>query len=247
MLRNAIGLAAVLLPAALAQHTVDLEGRYWLPEMNARLRVDQNGFGTDIDAKRDLGISKTDFAQGVVTLLSGRNRVKFGYTPIAYSADSDITRTLVFRGTEYLLGTRVVSDLEVKHLQASWAYQFIRAGDGRFRLGPMVEADGFLMRGSLNAPNLNLSQKENLSAGLPTVGAAMDINPHRRVNVYGEVAGMKVGDYGYFISSDAGVKVRVSHVLFSAGYRTFNLHVTTAPDFARLRLRGPFAGAGFTF
>ncbi len=140
-----------------------------------------------------------------------------------------------------------MSDVEIQHLQFSWAYQFIRVADGRFRLGPMVEADGFLMRGSLVAPNLNLVQKESLSAGLPTVGLAMDINPLRHVDVYAEAAGLKVGDYGYFISSDAGVKVRLSHLLLTGGYRTFNLHVTNAPDFARFNLRGPFVGAGLTF
>jgi hypothetical protein len=37
------------------------------------------------------------------------------------------------------------------------------------------------------------------------------------------------------------------HVLLTAGYRTFNLHVENSPDFARLHIGGPFVGAGFRF
>jgi hypothetical protein len=243
-------IAVVTLAAAYslwALHTLDLEGRYWSPDMSSRLRVERNGIGTDIDAKADLGMSDTNFPQGGFTLQYGRNRVRFLYTPIEYSGDQTMTRTVTFSGTQYTVGTRVVSDLEAKHLQLNWAYQFIRAKDGKFRLGPMVEADGFLLHGSLAAPAFSVIQKEDLSAGLPTVGLAMDINPVRMIDIYGEAAGMKVGDYGYFVSSDAGVKVRIRHLLFMAGYRTFNLHVENSNDFAHLRLRGPFVGAGVTW
>jgi hypothetical protein len=59
---------------------------------------------------------------------------------------------------------------------------------------------------------------------------------------------MQAGDYGYFVGSDSGVKVRMwKYLVLTAGYRTFNLHVENSRDFARLRLRGPFLGAGFHF
>lgn len=218
--------------------------------MGSRIRVEQNGFGTDIDARRDLGMPDTNFPQGGFTWQRGRSRVRFEYTPIDYSGDQTVARTIIFRGQPYTVGTRVVSELEVRHLQLSWVYQFIRTREGRFRIGPMIEADGFLMRGSLAAPNLPtpFQQTENLSAGLPTVGLAMDIQPHRAIDIYGEAAGMQAGSYGYFIASDSGVKVRAwKHLVLTGGYRTFNLHVENSPDFARLRLRGPLAGAGFRF
>jgi hypothetical protein len=236
---------AVLLPA---QTAFEFTGRYWIPQMSARLRVERNGFGTDIDAKQDLGISDTNFPEGQFTLETRHMRVQFTYTPIDLSGDRTVTRTIVFNGRTYALGTRVVSDLEVQHLQLSWAWQFINLRDGIFKIGPMVEADGFLTHGRLRAPDLSFDERENVSAGLPTVGIALDINPHRRVNIYGQVAGMKADDYAYFIGSDAGVKVRpVRFLVLAAGYRTFNLHLTTAPDFARLNLRGPFVGAGIRF
>jgi len=112
----------------------------------------------------------------------------------------------------------------------------------------MTELNGFLMRGTLTAPNLSVARQEDLKIGLPTVGALVTIQPHRAVEIYGQLAGMKIGDYGSFVGGEAGVKVvPVRHAVVSAGYRTFNLNAVVSPDFAHIRLRGPFVGAGFRF
>jgi hypothetical protein len=176
--------------------------------------------------------------------------LRFDYTPIDYTGDRIVTRTIVFRGQPFTVGTRVVSELEVRHLQLSWAYQFVNVHDGVFRIGPMVEADGFLMRGSLAAPELGppFQQTEELPAGLPTVGLSMEVRPHRSIRIYSQASGMQVGSYGYFVGSDSGVRVYGwKYAVLTAGYRTFNLHVENSPDFAHLRVRGPFIGAGFRF
>jgi hypothetical protein len=219
-----------------------------MPDLSSRIRVEVAGFGTDIDPHNDLGIKDTNFPAGQLDWRKGRSLVTFSFTPIDYTADQDVNRTVVFRGRQYTIGTRVVSELEVQHLELAWAFQFVRIKDGVFRIGPLLGADGFLMHGSLAAPNFNIAETEDVSVGLPVAGLALDIQPHRRVDIYGRVRGMGIGDYGYFIGSDSGVKVEVwRHLLVTAGYRTFNLHVDHAPDFARLRLRGPFVGAGIRF
>jgi hypothetical protein len=233
-----------------AQSSFEFTGRYWFTRMGSRIRVEQNGFGTDIDARRDLGMPDKNFPQGGFLWRRGRSLLRFEYTPIDYAGDRTVTRTILFHGQPFTVGTRVVSELEVQHLQLSWAYQFVNVHDGVFRIGPMVEADGFLMRGSLGAPDLAapFRETENLSAGLPTAGLAMEIQPHPAIDIYGQAAGMQAGSYGYFVGSDSGVRVRAwKYAIVTAGYRTFNLHVENSPDFAHLRLRGPFVGAGFRF
>jgi len=96
-----------------------------MPQMATRIRVEANGLGTDIDARRDLGIPDTNFPAGNFTWQHGRSRLRFDYTPIDYSGDQTVTRTVFFGGREYTLGTRVVSDLEVHHLQLSWSYAIV--------------------------------------------------------------------------------------------------------------------------
>jgi hypothetical protein len=232
-----------------AQNSVELTGRYWMPQLGSRIRVESNGFGTDIDARRDLGMADSNFPLGGFTWQRGRSRLRFEYTPIEYSGDQNVTRTVFFASRQYTAGTRVVSNLQVQHLQLSWSYQFIHVREGKFRLGPVTELNGFLMRGTLAAPDLAtpFHQTEDLKTGIPTVGLAMDIQPHRNIDIYGQVSGMTAGSYGNFVSSDSGVKVRWKRLLFTGGYRTFNLNVNTSQDFAHFRLRGPFVGAGFAF
>ena len=56
---------------------------------------------------------------------------------------------------------------------------------------------------------------------------------------------MSACDYGHFIRSEAGVRIRpIRFLQLAAGYRTFNLRLADSSDFARLHLRGPFVGAG---
>ncbi len=245
-MKNCIVMLALLAPVLTAQNSLELEGRYWMPRMSGTLRVERGSFATDIGLREDLGIANQGFPQGSATLHRGAHRVRFQYSPIDYSGDQNVSRTVVFLGRVYTAGTRVQSDIEVRHLQLSWAYQF---GTEKVRLGPMVEANGFLLRGALLAPEINppIAEREKLGFGLPAPGFAVDIRPHPAVHVYGEFAGMKVGGYGRFIGSDAGVKVTWKQLLFSVGYRTFNLHVNDSPDFARLQIHGPFVGAGFRF
>ncbi len=244
------GFALLVLIGGAAQAQVDLEGRYWMPQMSARIRVERGGFGTDIDARRDLGIPDANFPQGGITWTHGRNALSFTYTPVDLSGDQTVSRTIVFRGQSYVVGTRVQSDLEVSHLELRWAFQFVRVADGHVRFGPMVEAEGFLLRGSLRAPELNppVSDRETLEFGLPAPGVALDLEPRPWLDIYGRVAGMKAGGYGHHVGSESGLKLRPWRPLsLAAGYRTFNLHVENSPDFALLRLRGPFLGAGVRF
>jgi hypothetical protein len=102
------------------------------------------------------------------------------------------------------------------------------------------------LSGHLRAPEFNIDARGDLDVGLPTVGPTLTISLHPKFEIYGEATGMWAGDYGDFVRSEAGVRVRpVSHMQFTAGYRTFNLSITNSLDFANLHLRGPFVGAGF--
>jgi len=227
-----------------AQTYVDLEGRYWFSDVNSRIRVERQGLGTDIDGKKDLGFSRSAFPAGRAAVGWGHSRLSFEFTPIDFSGDQAITRTLMFNGRIYTFGTRVVSDLGVKHMQLGWTYHFYLL-NRRIKLGPMVEAHGFLLSGTLSAPDVNVSSKEDLSVGLPTVGPSLELSPHRFLDIYGEASGMWAGDYGQFIRSEAGVRFRpVRFLQLTAGYKTFNLRVAESDDFARFQLRGPFVGGG---
>src|SRR5215467_2594671 len=117
-------LALMFASSLRGQVSAEFEGRYWFSQLNSKIRVERNGFGTDIDTKKDLGFSDSNFPSGRVAIQRGRSRLTFQYTPIDFSSDQIVSRTLVFNGRTYMFGTRVVSGMEVRHLQLGWTYQF---------------------------------------------------------------------------------------------------------------------------
>jgi len=227
-----------------AQPSFEIEGRYWFSQIDAKLRVQSQGVGTDIDGKTDLGLTDSGFPEGRGAVRWGHNKLQFAYTPISFSGERVVTRTLIFNGRTYAFGTRVISNLEVDHLQLGFT-RYFSIHEGLVKLGPIVEANGFLLSGTLQAPAVNVNSKEDLSVGLPALGPSLEISPRRQVDIYGEACGMSAGNYGRFIRTEAGVRVSPTRFLrLSAGYRTFNLRVASSSDFVRFSVRGPFLGAG---
>jgi hypothetical protein len=47
-----------------AQSSWEFVGRAWFADPGSRIRVEQNGFGTDIDARSDLGMTRTTLPEG---------------------------------------------------------------------------------------------------------------------------------------------------------------------------------------
>lgn len=224
----------------------EIEGRYWIKRTDAQVRVERFGLATDIDLKNDLAVEDSGIAEGQVTLQHGGHRFRFDFTPLHYSGDSNVNRTIIFNGRTYTFGTRVVSSIDITHLRLSWTYFLFRTP--RLKIGPTLEGNGFLEDLSLKAPALSIEQSENLSVGAPAIGLAVDFSPRRILHVQGEVAGISVGRYGYFVRSEAGIKLTPApHFGITAGYRTFDLHADYQPDFVKLRIHGPFVGASLSF
>ncbi len=131
-----------------------------------------------------------------------------------------------------------------------WVWQFIDIGKGTVKLGTLVEGKGFWVKASLEAPDLLSPVKESKRVlfGLPTIGVAFDINPHKIVNIFGEVSGLSAGSYGYTYDAEAGIKlIPVEFLSIIAGYRIFDVKAKDNSDFAKLRFHGPFAGATLRF
>jgi hypothetical protein len=83
---------------------------------------------------------------------------------------------------------------------------------------------------------------------LPTLGSALDINPHKIVNIFAEVSGMYAGEYGSFLDGEAGVKIiPIKNLSVLGGYRIFYLKAEDDSDFAKLKISGPFVGATLRF
>jgi hypothetical protein len=81
--------------------------------------------------------------------------------------------------------------------------------NGFLKLGTLLEAKVFWVKGSLEAPDLTtpIKESEKFVFGLPTLGLALDLNPHKMLNIYAQGSGMYAGSYGYLYDAEIGVKL----------------------------------------
>lgn len=230
---------------------LEFEGRYWITDLTGEAKVTESGIGTKIDFEEDLGIKDENLPEGRFTWYTGPNsKLRLTYTQVAYSGDKNIERTIEFGGKTYTVGTRVKTDVDLIYVRLGWAWQFINIAKGKVKLGTLLEAKGFLVDISLDAPDLPspVEESEDFIGGLPTVGLALDINPHRILNIFAEVSGIYAGNYGYLFDGEAGVKIiPIKNLSLFGGYRLLDLKAEDDPDFAKLRILGPFAGITLRF
>ena len=228
---------------------VEFEGRYWFTDLTAEVKVTRDDIGSDIDLQSDLGVDDKDFPEGRFTwYINANNRLRLSYMQIDYSGDQELQRTLEFDGGTYPAGARVITDFEVKYLRFGWIWQFVNLASGKIKFGTLLEAKGVSADATLKSPDVSLKKSDDLIAGLPTIGIVVDISPLDIITIFGEVSGMPAGKYGYFFDAEAGIKIiPIKNLSILGGYRYFDIKAENDPDFAKVRISGPFVGATVRF
>jgi hypothetical protein len=230
---------------------LELEGRFWFTDLEGRVRVTDADEGTDINLKKDLDIKDEGYPEVRLTWYTGKkSKIRIAYTQVGYDGEANIERTILFDGTTYNAGTRVVTDFDLKYLRIGWAWQFINIDGGLIKLGTLIEGKGFWSKTRLEAPDLvpALREKVRVIFALPTIGAALDINPHKMLNIFAEGSGLSAGKYGYMYDVEAGIKlIPVKILSIMGGYRLLEFKAKDDRDFAKARVHGPFVGVTVRF
>lgn len=241
-------LAACALPAS-AQTTLEIYG--WKPTLEATARKTAGSIATDVDFKSDLGLKDKQFESYALSWPSGRHSfMSVGYEQVTFSADHVMTRTIIYNGQPYTVGTRVQTELAMKSGRLRWGWEFLGSPDGKVGLGPMLEIATFSFDGKLRAPELQpvVEESGKFSVAIPAVGIAFDLKPIDELRLYARGAYMKVNNKGRYENAEAGVTVRPApYVGLVAGYRHLRVRAEDAPDFADLKLQGPYLALFFTF
>ena len=115
----------VALPGVAAAQRIELDGRYWIPEVSARAKIEGGPLpGTEFDFVKDLGIDDEPLPDLRLSIFTGPNsKLRLGYTHAAFEGDTIIGRTIQFNGTDYPASTRVVSELDLHYLRLGWIWQ----------------------------------------------------------------------------------------------------------------------------
>ena len=223
-----------------------LEGWYWRGDLEATALVNRGTLGTVFDFKRDLGMSDAGTPAGRFVLALGpHSRLHFSYLDLSYRGDATVERTIEFAGHTYTVGTRVVSSLGERYGRAGWVWQFVDVGDGAFRLGTVLDVVWLRLAAALRAPDLQPPEQESdtLSGTLPALGLAVDASPHRALDLFLEGSGVDAGSHGSLLDAEAGLRVfPTANLGVLAAYRVLDLRLNDRPDFAKVRVAGPYLG-----
>jgi len=248
-------LACIVLAAsaAVAQDRVrfEVELGLWDQDVTGRIKIGEGGIGDTSDLVDDLALTGDAITDLRVTFRpSPRTKIRLTRLPLAYGGDAVLTRTIEFAGQVFTVATRVQSQLDVEYVRAGFAWQFLSSRDGRFRIGPLLEAKGFQGDASISAPDLGtpIEASESFEAAFGAAGLAVDFEASDRVQVYGEYSRLVGADVGDQTDLELGVRVAVWQKLWvQAGFRSIVIDVVDNDDAVDFDLDGIFFGAALRF
>jgi hypothetical protein len=237
-------------PAA-GQTGFEIEGSYWMSDLTADARVSDGTLGTDVDFKKDLGLKDKNFPDGrLIWHIGPHNSVRLAYLQVSYDGDSTVNRTISFHGQTYTVGTEVLTRLDKKYYRLGWTWQFVDLPGGVLKFGTLLEIKGFSIDAKLRAPYADppVDEKKTFDLVLPTAGLVLDIHPIPTLSLFAEASGMSAGSRGSMFDAEGGIKIfPLPHLALFATYRVLDLKYKDKPDFANLKLSGPFAGVSVRF
>lgn len=244
---SALCLFMGVLGVAYAEPTVEIDGRYWMPNLTSSVKSTEAGLGSRTNLRSDLGVRKESLPD--IRLSTGQGALRMAYNQVSLSGNRFVGQNIEFGGEIFTAGTRVKTDIEFNYLRLGWAWKFIDLFETG-KIGPLLEIKSIWGRASLEAPELVSPVRESLrfALGIPTLGLAAEINPHEVIQIFAEVSGLPAGNIGYFLDAEGGIKIiPVTYLTIVGGYRIFDMKVERRSDFFKLRMDGPFVGATLRF
>ena len=88
---------------------VDTEYRSWHGTLDSQMKISENGIGSTIDMKNDLGFSDSSIHSGRITLgeTNSYQLTRLEFAKMHYAGDTIISRELQYNGRQYAVGSRV--------------------------------------------------------------------------------------------------------------------------------------------
>ena len=231
---------------------VEFEARLWSADLAGMAQVGNIGSATAIDLVSDLGFSDDEMPEGrLIWRPTRRTSVRLSYTSFDFAGDAQLDETITFSGTTFQLDARVASVFEFEYGRLGIAWQPLSTGDGRFRLGPLVEARGLRGDAALSTNILGLlpiSSSETFELAVAAAGVVLDFEPSRKLHVYAEWTTTVETDDGDLTDAEAGVRYYPLDMLaLTIGYRRLEIDVVTGNELFDLELDGPFFGGVLRF
>jgi hypothetical protein len=205
--------------------------------------------GTDINAKRDLGLTDRNLPQFNLVLKGGRkHKLRLQYVPIKYEQSAILSRSIDFNGQRYNIGVPVNSSLDWKALRIGYEYDFIIKSRGY--AGFIIEDKQTDVRVDVATPISNPpAQFAHARAPIPALGGIVRYYVLPRASVTFEATGFKVPDSidnrynAHYVDIDLyGTINATNNVGVKVGYRSLDLAYKWEDDSGAFTLKGVYIG-----
>jgi hypothetical protein len=225
---------------------------FWFPA--AELSVASGGSGalsgipgTEINAKRDLGLEDKKLPQLNLVLKAGqRHKLRMQFVPIKYEQTSVLSRQIDFNGQRYTVGLPVNSTLNWKALRLGYEYDFVVKSRGYG--GFIIEDKQTDVRVDIATPLIK-PQFAHAQAPIPALGGIARVWVVPRANVTAEVTGFKIPDSiegrynAHYVDVDVyGTINATNNVGVKVGYRSLDLSYKFQEDTGAFTLKGMYVG-----
>lgn len=227
-------------------YRIEIAGGMWQPDVSGIVSSEQFGIpGSAIDFVSDLGFETTRFTDGRLVLRPAKkHKFRVQYTPVSYSAESRLTRNLVFNGQTYAINLPVNSTFDWKVWRFGYEYDVIYTDRGYF--GIILEGRYTEMNASLVSP-IN-SEYTRAKAPLPAGGVVARLYPIRNVSITGEITGFKLPDIGedyeaHYADIDIYATVNLmNNIGVQGGWRRMNSFLRVEGDQGDIKFQGAWVG-----
>lgn len=231
---------------------VELVGGLWTPTPSLIVSSEQFGIaGTPIDLVGDLGVARERFRElRVVGRLARKHKLRAHYLPIRYTAETVLTRDLVFNGIRYRLGVPVSAGLTWRTWRLGYEYDFLSRD--RWFAGVILEAKYTDVKMRLASP---LADEFARARGpIPAIGGILRAYPAPMAGLTAEVTGFKVPEQidqdtrGEYLDIDVYGTLNFSRNFgVQIGYRSIDVSYLVDQDRGSLTLKGVYYAAVVRF
>jgi hypothetical protein len=224
---------------------------FWFPSTNILVTSGGSGSlsglsGTEIDAKRDLGLTDKRLPKLQVTLRPARShKFRFEYIPIEYEATTTLTRNIDFNGQRYRVGIPINATLDWSAYRFAYEYDFVVKNWGF--VGFVVEAKYTDVNVQLASPVLN--EFARARAPLPALGGIGRYYVVPNISITGEVNLFKLPDSidsrygGHYTDIDIYGTVNFNNYFgVKGGYRSLDMGYLVKQDSGSFTLKGIYIG-----
>jgi hypothetical protein len=233
-------------PAVGEQYHIEAVFNLWNPNLDATISSESLGIiGDNVNIKTDLGyVDKTIREFRLVLRPAKKHKFRIAYTPVDYSGDVILKRTITFNGIKFDVGLPIQTEFKWNTWRLGYEYDFLY--HDRWFVGFIAEVrqtDAELM---LQSPVDDEFTKA--SGPVPAIGGIARFYPERHTSITGEFTGFKLPEVhnyqGDFYDFDIyGTYSFTKNFAAQGGYRTLDASYIAKKDTGELKLNGVyFAG-----